>query len=77
MARSALLSRECDTAVAGGVNILTGSDMFAELSSGGFLSTTGPCKTFDDGADGYCRAGGAASIVMKRLDDAIADGDNI
>ena len=77
MARSALLSRECDTAVAGGANILTGSDMFAGLSRGGFLSRTGSCKTFDDGADGYCRADGAGSIVMKRLDDAIADGDNI
>ncbi|KAL8724560.1 MAG: hypothetical protein Q9166_007882, partial [cf. Caloplaca sp. 2 TL-2023] len=77
MARSALISRECDTAVAGGVNILTGSDMFAGLSRGGFLSTTGPCKTFDQDADGYCRADGAGSIVMKRLNDAITDGDNI
>ena len=51
--------------------------MFAGLSRGGFLSPTGSCKTFDDGADGYCRADGAGSIVMKRLDDAIADGDNI
>ena len=77
MARSALLSRECDMAVAGGANILTGSDMFAGLSRGGFLSPTGSCKTFSNLADGYCRADGAGSIIMKRLDDAIADGDNI
>ena len=77
MARSALLSRECDTAVAGGANILTGSDMFAGLSRGGFLSPTGSCKTFDDGADGYFRADGVGSIGLKRLEDAIADGDTI
>ena len=51
--------------------------MFAGLSRGGFLSTTGSCKSLGDDADGYCRADGAGCLVMKRLEDAMADGDNI
>lgn len=64
-------------AVVGGINIVTGSDNFVGLSAGGFLSTTGSCKTFDDAADGYCRADAVASVVIKRLDAAEADNDNI
>ena len=77
LACSALSSHECDTAVAGGSNILTGSDMFAGLSRGNFLSKTGSCKTFDYAADGYCRGDGVGAVILKRLDDAITDRDNI
>lgn len=77
IACSALLSRDCDTAVAGGGNINTGPSMFAGLSRGGFLSPTGSCKTFDEKADGYCRGDGVGTVVLKRLEDAIADNDNI
>ena len=77
LACSALLARECDTAVAGGANFLTASDLFAGLSRGSFLSKTGGCKTFDADADGYVRADGVAVIVLKRLSDAVADNDNI
>jgi monodictyphenone polyketide synthase len=65
-------------AVAGGMNVLTNSDAFAGLSNGHFLSKTpNACKTWDCEADGYCRADGVASLVMKRLEDAQADNDNI
>lgn len=77
MAVKALRSRECDTAIAGGTNILTGSDMYSGLSRGSFLSPTGPCKTFDNDADGYCRGEGVGTVVLKRLHDALAEGDNI
>ncbi len=77
LACSALISRECDTALAGGANIMTASDLFAGLSRGGFLSPTGSCKTWDENADGYCRADGVGTVVLKRLEDAIADRDNI
>lgn len=77
LAYSALKNRDCDTAVAGGMNILTSPDPFAGLSRANFLSLTGSCKTFDDHADGYCRSDAVACIVMKRLEDAIADNDNI
>jgi iron transport multicopper oxidase len=77
LACSALLAREVDTAVAGGANILTASDLFAGLSRGGFLSKTGGCKTFDDAADGYCRGDAIGVVVLKRLEDAIYDNDNV
>ncbi|KAF2688360.1 conidial yellow pigment biosynthesis polyketide synthase [Lentithecium fluviatile CBS 122367] len=67
----------CDTAIAGGTNILTNPDNFAGLDRGHFLSTTGNCNPFDDEASGYCRADAVASLVLKRLEDAQADNDPI
>ena len=77
VACTSLRTGECDTAVAGGLNVLTAPDIFAGLSRGQFLSKTGACKTWDSKADGYCRADGVGSIVLKRVEDAIADKDNI
>ncbi|KAJ5174236.1 Acyl transferase/acyl hydrolase/lysophospholipase [Penicillium canariense] len=77
LACSALLARECDTAVGGGANLLTASDLFAGLSRGSFLSKTGGCKTFDHDADGYVRADAVGVVVLKRLSDAVAERDNI
>ena len=58
--------------------MLTNSDAFAGLSHGHFLTkTSNACKTWDSEADGYCRADAVASLVMKRLEDAEADNDNI
>ncbi|KAI0509542.1 hypothetical protein F5B22DRAFT_325952 [Xylaria bambusicola] len=74
---TSLRRKECDVALSGGANLLTCSDMFAGLSRARFVNKTGPCKTFDETADGYCRADGFASVVFKRLDDAIRDKDNI
>jgi acyl transferase domain-containing protein len=74
MACTALWNGDVDTAVAGGINMLTNSDAFAGLSHGQFLSKTpNACKTWDSQADGYCCADAVASIVMKRLEDAEAD----
>ena len=77
LACSALNARECDTALAGGGSILSAPSIYVGLSRGGFLSTTGGCKTFSDDADGYCRGEGVGVVVLKRLEDAIADNDNI
>ncbi|RAL65830.1 hypothetical protein DID88_005493 [Monilinia fructigena] len=77
VACSALRALECDTAVAGGASILTASDIFSGLSRGGFLSSTGGCKTFDNAADGYCRGDAVGTVVLKRFEDAIDDNDNI
>ncbi|KKY25484.1 putative polyketide synthase [Phaeomoniella chlamydospora] len=77
VACNSLKARECDTALAGGANIMTNPDIFAGLSKAFFLSKTGSCKTFDDSADGYCRGDGVATVILKRLDDAVLDRDRI
>ncbi|KAE8357832.1 hypothetical protein BDV27DRAFT_169999 [Aspergillus caelatus] len=74
---SALWAGEADTVVAGGLNVITSPDIYCMLSKGHFLSKTGQCKVWDIGADGYCRADGVGSVVIKRLDDALADNDVI
>lgn len=60
-----------------GFNVLTNPNIFAGLSRGQFVSTTGGCKTFDNEANGYCRADAVGSFVLKRLEDAVIDKDNI
>ncbi|KAJ5150806.1 type I iterative polyketide synthase [Penicillium canariense] len=77
LACNSLWLGDIDTAIAGGTNCLTNPDMTAGLDRGHFLSPTGNCKTFDDTADGYCRGEGVATVVLKRLDDALADNDPI
>ncbi|RBR23820.1 uncharacterized protein FIESC28_03436 [Fusarium coffeatum] len=73
----AIQSGDCTAAIAGGVNIITSPDMYLGLSRGHFLSPTGNCKPFDTTADGYCRAEGCVLFVLKRLSDAVAEGDRI
>ncbi|KAF2655735.1 polyketide synthase [Lophiostoma macrostomum CBS 122681] len=68
---------DVDTAVAGGTNVLTNPDNFAGLDRGHFLSTTGNCNAFDDAASGYCRSDAVGSVILKRVEDAIADKDPI
>ena len=77
IACNSLWSRDCDTAFAGGTNVLTNPDNWAGLDRGHFLSRTGNCNTFDDGADGYCRAESVVTFILKRLEDAELDGDPI
>jgi naphtho-gamma-pyrone polyketide synthase len=74
---NSLWRNDCDIAIAGGTNVLTNPDCFAGLDRGHFLSSTGNCNTFDDSADGYCRADAVATVVLKRLEDAVADNDPI
>ncbi|OWP00295.1 BcPKS12, polyketide synthase [Marssonina coronariae] len=77
LACTSLWAGDCDTAIVGGVSCMTNSDIFAGLSRGQFLSKTGPCATFDNDADGYCRADAVGSVIVKRLEDALADKDNV
>ena len=77
LACNALWRGDIDTAIVGGTNILTNPDVTAGLDRGHFLSRTGNCKTFDDGADGYCRGEGVGIVILKRLADAQADNDPI
>ncbi|RKU45682.1 Type I Iterative Polyketide synthase (PKS) [Coniochaeta pulveracea] len=77
VACTALWARDCDTAIVGGLSCMTNPDIFSGLSRGQFLSKKGPCATFDQEADGYCRGDGCASVIVKRLEDAEADGDRV
>ncbi|ARV65941.1 polyketide synthase [Corynebacterium glutamicum] len=73
----ALRNGEADHAIAGGVNILASpfvTTAFAEL---GVISPTGKIHAFSDDADGFVRSDGAGVVVLKRVDDAIRDGDKI
>lgn len=64
-------------ALAGGVLIHLAPQYTVSESKGGFLSPTGFSHAFDSSANGYVRAEGAGIVVLKRLKDAIADGDPI
>ena len=73
----ALRLEECDLALAGGVNLLISPASMINFSRAHMLAPDGRCKTFDAAADGYVRAEGCGVIVVKRLPDAIRDGDRI
>ena len=68
---------ECDLALAGGVNIILSPDGGIFLSRARALAADGRCKTFDASADGYVRSEGCGVVVLKRLSDALADGDDV
>ncbi|UXA13859.1 SDR family NAD(P)-dependent oxidoreductase [Mycobacterium sp. SMC-8] len=73
----ALRLGECDLALAGGANVLLTPATMITFSSAHMLAPDGRCKTFDASADGYVRGEGCGVIVIKRLEDALADGDRI
>jgi acyl transferase domain-containing protein/NADPH:quinone reductase-like Zn-dependent oxidoreductase/acyl carrier protein len=64
-------------AFAAGVNLLLSPATYAGFAKAGFLSPTGRCRPFSAAADGYVRAEGGGVLVLKRLADAIADGDHV
>ena len=72
-----LRARECRLALAGGVNLMLSPQATRVLSQMRALAPDGRCKTFDASADGYGRGEGCGVVVLKRLSDAITDGDNI
>jgi acyl transferase domain-containing protein len=73
----ALRLGECDLALAGGVNVILSPATMITFSHSRMLAPDGRCKTFDAAADGYVRGEGCGVIAVKRLEDAIRDGDRI
>ncbi len=76
MACQSLLSGECDIALAGGVSIKTPQNA-ETLSPGGIISPDGHCRAFDAKANGTLGGNGVGVVVLKRLEDAVADRDYI
>ncbi|HEX8275798.1 MAG TPA: beta-ketoacyl synthase N-terminal-like domain-containing protein [Longimicrobiaceae bacterium] len=77
VACQALLNGECDVAVAGGVTVNLGQKQGYLYSPGGVLAPDGHCRAFDARAGGALSGSGIGLVVLKRLDDALADGDTI
>tara|TARA_R100000365_G_C2748646_1_gene80944 strand:+ start:6277 stop:12678 length:6402 start_codon:yes stop_codon:yes gene_type:complete len=77
MACQSLRTGESNLALAGGVSVILAPELMVSMSRLGFLAPDGKCKTFDASADGFGRGEGCGVIALKRLSDAIADGDRI
>lgn len=72
-----LRAGETSLALAGGVSALIGPGLTRVLDVAGATAPDGRCKTFDAAADGYGRGEGAGVVVLKRLSDALRDGDHV
>ena len=77
LACQGLLNGECDMALAGGVTILTGNIQGYRFKEGMILSPDGHCRAFDAKAMGTAVGYGAGIVLLKSLEDAIADRDHI
>ncbi|MCC6456162.1 MAG: acyltransferase domain-containing protein, partial [Caldilineaceae bacterium] len=78
LACQSLRSGESNLALAGGVNLILspeGNISFSQASN--MMAGNDRCKTFDAAADGYVRGEGCGVVVLKRLSEAVADGDNV
>ena len=77
LALQSLRNKESDCAIAGGVNLILDKENFTALSRLGALAPDGRCKTFGQSADGYGRGEGCGLVLLKRLSDAVRDGNTI
>ncbi|MDA3659744.1 sulfolipid-1 biosynthesis phthioceranic/hydroxyphthioceranic acid synthase [Mycobacterium xenopi] len=77
MACRGLSDGECDLALAGGSAVALDPRKFSAGSAGGMLSPTGRCRAFDVAADGFVGGEGTVVVLLKRLADALRDGDRI
>ncbi|MCK0471884.1 SDR family NAD(P)-dependent oxidoreductase [Halalkalibacter sp. APA_J-10(15)] len=77
MASESILNGNCTMALAGGVAVLTTPEMHIMSSKSNMLSSDGKCKAFDAEANGFIPSEGVGFVVLKPLDKAVADGDNI
>ncbi|WP_037775649.1 type I polyketide synthase [Streptomyces pristinaespiralis] len=77
LACQSLRARECTHALAGGVHLVAAPGLSMVLDAAGATSRDGRSKSFDAAADGYGRGEGVGVVVLKRLFDALADGDPV
>jgi acyl transferase domain-containing protein/acyl carrier protein len=72
-----LRMRECRMALAGGVTVILSPEIGIAFSKAHMMASDGRCKAFDARADGFVRGEGCGVVVLKRLSDALTDGDHI
>jgi acyl transferase domain-containing protein/glutamate-1-semialdehyde aminotransferase len=72
-----LLTYQCDMALAGGSSITLPQKRGSEYQEGGMTSPDGHCRTFDAAANGTVFGSGVGVVLLKRMDDALRDGDQI
>ncbi|MBP2677779.1 MAG: hypothetical protein H6Q82_844, partial [Deltaproteobacteria bacterium] len=77
LAVQSLRSGESRVAIAGGSNLMISPEVNVNFCKARMLAPDGKCKTFDAGADGYVRGEGCGVVVLKRLSDALVEGDRI
>jgi acyl transferase domain-containing protein/acyl carrier protein len=77
LAIQSLRNAECHLALVGGVNLILEPETTMVFCKSRMLALDGRCKTFDAAADGYVRGEGCGVVVLKRVSDALADGDRI
>lgn len=77
LACQGLLTRQCDVALAGGVSIVVPQRTGYIYTEGGILSPDGHCRAFDAHAQGAVGGNGCGVVVLRRLDDALANGDHV
>ena len=77
LACESIRSGECDMALAGGVNLMLHPSKYILLAQGNFTSSDGRCRSFGEGGDGYVPGEGAGAVLIKSLDKAIEDHDQI
>lgn len=77
LAARAVATGECDLALAGGANLILAPDINVSFSRARMLSSSGRCRSFQKTADGYVRSEGVGVVVLKRLSDALRDGDPV
>ncbi|MEV7775548.1 SDR family NAD(P)-dependent oxidoreductase [Kitasatospora sp. NPDC086791] len=77
LACQGLWGGETGMAIAGGVALQATPQFYLLAGQAGMLSPTGRCHTFDERADGFVPGEGVGVVVLKRLSDALADGDHV
>jgi acyl transferase domain-containing protein len=77
LAAEDLKTKRSDCAIVASANLILSPELYVGLAKLGSLSTNGICKAFDENADGYVRGEGCGIVILKRLEDAIKNNDNV
>lgn len=77
LAVNSLKNGECSQAIVGGVNLILSPELTETFQKAGMMAEDGKCKTFSADADGYVRGEGCGIVILKPLEKAMANDDNI